>query len=156
MRMVAVLLGSTGHGDDAAASCRSAIKLTILEDQVSASGTLSPADGFLSYGGLPVSRRDHNSWCTAANDIVIGAWRYARHLGCTSAERIAVFNVEMERLLRCSANAIHSDAETRLYCRENFTEAIGEPSSSGRPASQAAPFRTQSGSSRHSTQKRRG
>ena len=103
-----------------------------------------------------MTRRDHNSWCTAANDIVIGAWRYARHLGCTSAERIAVFNVEMERLLRCGANAIHADAKTQLYCRENFTEAIREPSSNGRPASQAAIFRTQSGLNPHSTRKRRG
>jgi hypothetical protein len=34
-----------------------------------------------------MSRQDR--WCRSANDIVIDAWRYARHLGRTTAERIA-------------------------------------------------------------------
>jgi hypothetical protein len=58
-----------------------------------------------------MSRQDR--WCRSANDIVIDAWRYARYLGRTPAERIAVFNVEMERLERRGADAIRSHAKTR-------------------------------------------
>jgi hypothetical protein len=57
-------------------------------------------------------RRRHH-WCKDANDIVIGIWRYARRLGRTTAEHIAVFNVEMERLQRRGADAVRSHAKRR-------------------------------------------
>ena len=58
-----------------------------------------------------MSRQDR--WCRSANDIVIDAWRYARYLGRTPAERIAVFNVEMERLERHGARALRAHAKRR-------------------------------------------
>ena len=58
-----------------------------------------------------MTRRDH--WCKDANDIVIDIWRYARRLGRTTAERIAVFDVEMERLERRGAAAARSHAKRR-------------------------------------------
>jgi hypothetical protein len=59
--------------------------------------------------GVPMSCQDR--WCKSANDIVIDAWRYARHLDRTTAERFAVFNVEMERLERRGADGIRSHAK---------------------------------------------
>jgi hypothetical protein len=61
-----------------------------------------------------VSRPDR---CKSANDIVIMAWRYAQHLGRTSAERIAVFNFEMTRLERRCADLTHEHAKSRLSVR---------------------------------------
>ena len=58
-----------------------------------------------------MTRRDY--WCKDANDTVIDIWRYARRLGHTTAERIAVFNVEMERLERRGAAAARSHAKRR-------------------------------------------
>jgi hypothetical protein len=52
-------------------------------------------------------------WCKGANDIVIDAWRYARHLGRTTAERIALFNVEMEQLERHGVSALRAHAKRR-------------------------------------------
>jgi hypothetical protein len=57
-----------------------------------------------------MSRQDR--WCKGANDIVIEAWRYARRLGRTAAERIA-FNLEMERLERRGASAVRAHEKTR-------------------------------------------
>ena len=56
-----------------------------------------------------MSRRDH---CSSANDIVIKAWRYARSLGRTSAER-----TEMARLERRCADLTHEYAKRRLSVR---------------------------------------
>ena len=58
-----------------------------------------------------MSRQDR--WCKSANDTVIEAWRCARHLSRTTAERIAIFNVEMEQLERRGAAAVRSRAKTR-------------------------------------------
>lgn len=58
-----------------------------------------------------MTRQDH--WCKDANDIVIDIWRYARRLGRTTAERIAVFNVEVGRLERRGAGAARSHAKRR-------------------------------------------
>jgi hypothetical protein len=52
-------------------------------------------------------------WAQAANDIVIEAWRYARHLGRTPAERIAIYNAEIQRLMRRGANAVRQYARKR-------------------------------------------
>ena len=52
-------------------------------------------------------------WCKSANDIVVDAWRYARRLGRTAAERVAVFNVEMERLERHGASPLRARAKDR-------------------------------------------
>jgi hypothetical protein len=58
-----------------------------------------------------MSRQDR--WCKSANDTVIDAWRYACHLSRTTAERIAIFNVEMEQLERRGAAPVRSRAKTR-------------------------------------------
>jgi hypothetical protein len=58
-----------------------------------------------------MSRQDR--CCKDANDIVIDVWRYARHLGFTTAERIGVFIVEMERRERRGADAVRARAKTR-------------------------------------------
>jgi hypothetical protein len=52
-----------------------------------------------------------------ANDVVLDAWRFARRLGHTSAERIAVFNTLMLLLERRSADAVRAYAKTRLSYR---------------------------------------
>jgi hypothetical protein len=53
--------------------------------------------------------------CKSANDIVVMAWKYAQHLGRTSAERIAVFNFEMTRLERAP---MPKDEYWRAFPRE--------------------------------------
>jgi hypothetical protein len=58
-----------------------------------------------------MSRQDR--WCKSANEIVIDAWRYVHRLGRTRAERIAIFNVEMERLERRGADAVRTLAKRR-------------------------------------------
>ena len=63
-----------------------------------------------------MSRR--NGWSRAANDIVLDTWRYARRLGRSSAERIALFNTEMQLIERRCADAIRSYAKKRLNSRE--------------------------------------
>ena len=62
-----------------------------------------------------MSRRD--GWSRAANDLVLDAWRYARRLGRTSPERIALFNTEMQLIERRCADAIRSYAKTRGHSR---------------------------------------
>ena len=57
-----------------------------------------------------MNRQDRR--CKGANDIVIDAWRYARYLGRTTAERTAVFNVEMQWLERRGADAVRARAKT--------------------------------------------
>jgi hypothetical protein len=74
-----------------------------------------------------MSRQDR--WCKGANDIVIDAWRYARCLGRTAAERIEVFNVEMERLERRGAGAVRAHANRRGTF---IKAAIADLPSSGR------------------------
>jgi hypothetical protein len=57
-----------------------------------------------------MDRRDR---CSAADDIVIRAWRYAQAHGRTSAERIAVFDFEMAWLEQRCADIAHSYAKKR-------------------------------------------
>jgi len=68
-------------------------------------------------------------WCKSANDIVVDAWRYARRLGRTAAERVAVFNVEMERLERHGAGALRARANRR---RTFIKSALADLPSRGR------------------------
>jgi hypothetical protein len=59
---------------------------------------------------------DFDLTLTGFDEIQLGAflaWRYARHLGRTTAERIAVFNVEMGQLERRGADAVRSHAKRR-------------------------------------------
>jgi hypothetical protein len=75
-------------------------------------------------------RRDR--WCRDANDIVIDIWRYARRLGRTTAERIAVFEVEMERLERRGADATRSHAKRRGTFIKTAIADMPPPDSRGR------------------------
>ena len=59
-----------------------------------------------------MSSRAKERRAQAANDIVVEAWRYARHLGRTPAERIAN-NAEIERLMYAGANAVRRYARKR-------------------------------------------
>lgn len=61
-------------------------------------------------------------WEQAANDIVIETWRYARHLGRTPAERIAIYNTEIQQLMHASANAVRQYARKRPFNRVAFAE----------------------------------
>ena len=57
-----------------------------------------------------MSRRDR--W-KSANEMGIDTWRHARRLGRTAAERIALFNVAMERRERHGARALRANAKRR-------------------------------------------
>lgn len=57
-----------------------------------------------------------------ANEIVIEAWRYACRLGRTSAERIAIYNTEMQRLKNSSAEALRQYARKRPLSWAAFAE----------------------------------
>jgi hypothetical protein len=82
-----------------------------------------------------MSREDR--WCESANQIVIDFWRYARRLGRTTAERMAVFNVEMERLQRHRAGALRAHAKRR----RTFTKsAMADLSSRGRKGAELSVF----------------
>ena len=57
-----------------------------------------------------MSRRDR--W-KSANEMGIDTWRHARRLGRTAAERIALFNVAMERRERHGARTLRANAKRR-------------------------------------------
>jgi hypothetical protein len=60
-----------------------------------------------------MSSRAKARWAQAANETVIEAWRYARRLGRTPAERIAIYDVEIQQLMRAGANAVRQYARKR-------------------------------------------
>jgi hypothetical protein len=69
-----------------------------------------------------MSSRAKAHWAQAANEIVIEAWRYARHLGRTPAERIAIYNAEIQRLMHAGANAARQYARKRPFSHVGFAE----------------------------------
>lgn len=58
----------------------------------------------------------------AANEIVIEAWRMAKHVGRNAAERAEIYNREMERLEHYGAYAIRHHSLRRPYSQVAFTE----------------------------------
>ena len=73
-----------------------------------------------------MSSRVKASLAQAANDIVIEAWRYARQLGRTPAERIAIYNAEIQPLMHASANVVWQ------YARKRRRAVTATPAAKGR------------------------
>jgi len=76
----------------------------------------------LFVGGLSLSRQDH--WCNSPNDFITNVWRtrLVRSIALLRrailAERIAVFNVEMERLEGHGPGALPAHAKATDFHRK--------------------------------------